>query len=163
MQVGMVFAMIITIVIIGLVLVFGFQQIQSFFCLGSIAQTNKMVADVEALTEELFVLSKGSAKTYRVSLPADGTVCFINETHPGPHPYEDTRLTWNPDRLILEQFLQNPDSASYGSNVWIHRCGDALGQGHSIDFLSPSKSFCAPSGEELFLENKGSSVDISVK
>lgn len=161
MDTGMVFAIIFTLIVVGFILAVGVGQIQSFFCLGSNAQTNKAVNDIETLTEELFVLAKGSSKNYPISLPADAKVCFINITNPSAHPYTDSSKTWNPSRIILESVLRNPSSSSYGSNVWIYRCGDAVGSGYKMDYLSPSKSFCATGGDKLYLENRGKSVDIS--
>lgn len=161
MQIGMVFAIIFTLILIGFLFAVGFNQIQSFFCIGSNAQTNKAVKDIEAFVDEVFILAKGSGKSYPLSLPSDAKLCFINKTNPGPHPYQDTTKTWNPDSLIIEQFLQNPDSPDYGSNLWIYRCGSPLGEGYTMRFLSSSKSFCALSGTTLFLENTGATVDIS--
>lgn len=157
----MVFAIIFTIIVIGFIFAVGFNQIQQFFCLGSNAQANKAVQDIESLVDEVFILAKGSGKTYPLSLPSDVKVCFVNETNPGPHPYMDTTKTWNPDPLVLTQFLGNPESSSYQSNGWIYMCGSTLGEGYDFEFLSPSKSFCAPSGTTLFIENKGATVDIS--
>jgi len=160
-NIGMVFAMIFTVIIIALVLAVGMNQITDFFCLGSNAQANKAVKDIESLVGEVFLLSSGSGKSYPLSLPSDVKVCFINKTNPGPHPYTDTKKTWNPGTLILENFLQNPTSPQYGSNIWIYYCGKELGDGYKMKYLSPSKSFCAPTGSKLYIENTGPSVDIT--
>ncbi|MBI4021125.1 MAG: hypothetical protein HY369_02695 [Candidatus Aenigmarchaeota archaeon] len=160
MDTGLVFAIIFTIIVVGVVVALGMGQIQSFFCVGSNAQTNKAVADIEDIVDEVFVLAKGSAKTYRLALPSDGKVCFVNSTSPGVQPYTDTTQTWNPDPLILEHVFQNPASPGYGSNVWIHYCDRPLGEGYQMKFLAPSKSFCAVSGRTVTIENKGKTVDI---
>jgi hypothetical protein len=159
-QPGMLFAMIFTIIIIGFIFAVGFSQIQDFFCLGSNVQTRKAVKDIESIVDEVFVLAAGSAKTYSLSLPSGAKICFVNKDYPGPQPNPDPATNWNPDRLVLENFLENPNSPQYGSNLWIYFCGNPLGEGYKMKYLSPSKSFCAVSGHKLFLENKGSFVNI---
>lgn len=160
MNVGMIFAIIFTIVIIGAILALGLTQLQDFFCLGSTAQTNKAVNDVETLVDEVFILAKGSGKSFEMALPQDSTICFVNPDNPAPHPYLDTTLTWNPDQVVLEGILNDPSSTQYGSNLWVYSCGNALGEGLKMDHVIPSKSFCAPSGTTIFIENVGGSVDI---
>lgn len=157
----MAFAIVFTLFVIGFLLVIGFNQIQDFFCVGSTAQTFKAVQDVEDLTEEVYILSKGSGKTYPLNLPGGSKLCFLNTTDPRPHPYTNPERTWNPDPVILRNILQNPNSPQYGSNLWIYSCGNSLGEGAKLAHVSPSKSFCASGGDVLFLENKGRSVDIS--
>ena len=160
----MIFAIIFTIIIMGSILALGFTQIQGFLCIGSNAQTVKSFQDITALTNEVFLLSTGSVKTYRLGISGDATMCFINEDDPSPHPYENARRTWNPNPLVLENFLLDPISQYFGSNVWIYSCDNReIGEGHEIQFLSPSQSFCARGGDTLFIENKGASVDISFR
>lgn len=161
MNTGMIFAMIFTVIIIGFILAVGFGQIQDFFCLGSNAQANNAILGIESIVEEVFVMAAGSGKTYPLSLPADVKVCFVNTNDPSPVPYTDRTLTWNPDLLILEEMLENPKSPSYKSNLWIYLCGSPLGEGYKMSYLSPSKSFCAKKGTQLYIENKGAFVDIS--
>ena len=161
-QIGMVFAIIFTVILIGFILAVGMNQIRDFFCIGSNAQTNKAVKDLESLIGEVFLLAKGSSKTYLLNMPSDAKLCFINETNPGPHPYTDPTKTWNPDKLVLDNILLDPNSNYFGSNLWIYRCGTPLGEGYKIKYLSPSKSFCSIRGHKLFLENKGAWVDISI-
>jgi len=161
MDTGMVFAIIFTVIIIGFVLAIGIGQIQDFFCLGSNAQTNKAVMDIESVVEEVYVLARGSSKTYTLSLPADSKICFVAED-PSPHPYLDTTKTWNPDKIILDEVFRNPNSPQYGSNLWIYHCGTPIGEGYKMKYLSPSKSFCAVSGRSIYIENAGAEVDISM-
>ena len=162
MDTGMVFAIIFALILVGFVLAFGVGQIQSFFCLGSNAQTNKAVQDIESYVEEVSVLARGSARTYTISLPSDSKICFVNKNNPSVEPgWPRPELYWNPPQIILENFLQNPQSPSYQSNLWIYSCGRELGEGYKISFLSPTKSFCAGSGQKVYIENKGLSVDIS--
>ncbi len=157
----MVFAMIFTIIMIGAILALGMGQIQDFFCFGSNAQTNKAINDVESLAEEVFLLSKGSSKTYELPIPADTKLCFLNPESPEKVvPYTDTSMTWNPDRIVQE-LLTDPLSPYRGSNLWIRYCGSTAGEGYTIEYLRPSKSFCAVQGVTLFFENSGPSVDIS--
>lgn len=157
----MVFAIIFAIIVIGFIFALGFKQIEGFFCLGSNAQTSKAVKDIEAVVDEVFVLAQGSSKTYPLSLPSDTKICFVEKDNPGPNPDRDPEMTWDPDPLIIEEFLQNPRSPHYRSNLWIYFCGQPLGEGYKMAYLSPSKSFCAVGGHKLFIENKGASVDIS--
>lgn len=158
----MAFAIIFAIIIVGIIVAVGFTQIQQFFCFGSVAQTDKAVKDIESLADEVFVLSEGSSKTYLLALPSDSKLCFINRTHPDVTPYLDPGKTWNPDPLVISQMLRNPSSPSYQAPLWIYRCGDSFGQGYKMRYLSPSRSFCSRHGDQLVLENKGRTVDISI-
>jgi len=158
----MFFAIIFTVIIIGFVIAVGIGQIQDFFCIGSDAQTNTAVKNVEVLVDEMFILAKGSAKTYKLSLPSESRICFVNITNPDPHPYQDVSKTWNPDKIIIDEILKNPNSPQFGSNLWIYRCDSKVGEGYKMKYLTPSKSFCAVGNDEILIENKGSFVDISI-
>lgn len=161
-NVGMVFGIVITIIVIGFVLTMGMGQITEFFCIGSNSQAAKAVKDVESISGEVYLLGKGSSKTHKLSIPSDIKICFVNTEDPSPHPYMDNDLTWNPSKIVLENILLNPNSENYKSNVWIYFCGDPIGEGYKISYVSPSKSFCVSSGRELYIENKASFVDISI-
>ncbi|MBI4182223.1 MAG: hypothetical protein HY520_04625 [Candidatus Aenigmarchaeota archaeon] len=161
MDPGMAIAIIFTLIVIGVIIVFGFGQIGGLFCTGANAQLFKAVQDLEDTVEEVHVLARGSAKTYRVAVPSDTSLCFVNQTNPAPHPYTNPAYTWNPDPLVIDEFLQNPASPAYQAPVWMTPCGSVLGEGYQMKYLSPSRSFCAPGGTTLLIENVGRTVDIS--
>jgi hypothetical protein len=160
-NVGMVFAMIFVLIIIGFILAVGLDQILVLFDVGGQAQMTKAVKDLEKITEEVYLYSEGSSKTYMLSIPSSSRLCFVNKEDPGPQTYTEPERTWFPDKMVLEQFLKNPESQYYGSNIWMYKQGDEFGEGYEISHLSPAKSFCTRGGTKLFLVNKGYSVDIS--
>lgn len=149
MNVGMVFAVIFAIVVMGLVLIFGVDQIINIFCFANEAQTIKAIRDLETEVNNLYVLAEGASKQFDLRIPGDAEFCFVNPSSPGANLLKG----WEPDPVVVSLITEN------GYNLWYTHC---TGQnGHNIAYLSPSDNFCMKSGVILYLENKGTYVDIT--
>ena len=79
MQVGMVFALIFTIILIGFVLIVGIPQLGAFASVGSHAQVIKMIHDIDERVESVYYnAGYGSSETITLSLPSGSRICFID-------------------------------------------------------------------------------------
>jgi len=154
MGIGMVFGIIFAIVVMGMILVFGTDAIISIFCMGSDAQTQKTIKNLQTMVDDLYVLPSGSGDYFTLNLPKDSKLCFVNTTHPGPVFYPDPLKTWDPDvvyqRIITEE----------GYNIWYHHCGGQSGGTIDNLYINPDKNFCAKPGMKIYLENVGRWVAI---
>ncbi len=149
MNVGMVFMVIFTIVVIGLVLVFGMGQIINIFCLANEAQTIKAIKDLENEVDNLYILAEGASKQFDLGIPSDAEFCFVNPSNPEANILKG----WDPDPVIVSLITEN------GYNLWYTHC---TGQnGYKIPYLSPKDNFCVKSGVIFYMENKGIYVDIT--
>jgi len=155
MDVGLVFGIIFAIILIGAVFVYGFDLIKGFFCTGSDAQTLKAVKDLEVSVKDLYALSEGSTLPFKLHLPGDAKICFINPDDLSPNIPKG----WNPDSTLME-LLNTSGTSFYRSNLWIEKCSEKIG--YKIPHLLPAYNFCATQGDELFLENKGYWVEVSL-
>ena len=152
MNTGMVFGIIFAILVIGMLFVFGIDQIANIFCVSNVAQTNKAVSDLENAVENVFNLAEGSAMPFKVSIPRNAEICFVNYSNPVP------MNTWNPDPDMYN-IISNRITANR-FNIWIkYGCGTS-DTGSKISYLRVSENFCAGLGTDLYLENKGYHVAI---
>jgi len=78
MNIGLIFGVIFAIVLIGLLLVFGYQQIVQMQHLQQIAQIKRAMDDLQTATERVYSLGGESAEKFTFSLPGGvSKVCFI--------------------------------------------------------------------------------------
>ena len=152
MDTGLVFGIIFAIIIIALLLVFGIEQIVNIFCMGNIAQADKSVKDLENEVESVYNLAEGSARTFTVRIPGNARICLVNPDDPSP------MNSWAPDPDLYESIKYSIESKQ--QNVWIkYGCGTS-DDGYRIRYLQVSENFCAGSGTELYVENRGYYVAI---
>ena len=143
MDTGLVFGIIFAIIIIGLLLVFGMEQIVNIFCITNTAQTNKAVKDMENAVDNVFNLGQGSAMPFQVSIPRNARICFVDPDNP-------IRMNnWNPStdpdmyRIIMYRI-----NASR-SNMWItYGCGTNRNE-YRVSHLRVSENFCVGLGTEI--------------
>jgi len=171
-SVGMIFTLIIALIMIGAILVFGLPQISAIFGLGGQAQLQKAVKDLEYIVEEVYNLAEYSSRTFKLNIPSGAKICFVDPDNPGPTFYVETKkwMWWNPDRLVIEHMINNPNSPYYRSTVWIYSKEGEIGEGYNIPALRPACiypdqpcNFCVTRGKELYLENRGLTVEVSLK
>jgi len=148
MNIGMVFAIIFAVIVLGFVIVFGWQQIVNIMCLGNEAQTGKAIKDLETSAQSLYGKALGSSSVFKLAIPGDSKFCFINSSNPRSNPGGG----WRPDPVI-ERMIENN-----GYNLWYSHCSGQ--SGYEINHLLVSENFCVRSGAELYLENIGSGVSI---
>jgi hypothetical protein len=150
MQVGAVFGIIFALIIMAFVLYFGADQIANIMCLGNTGQTTKTVHNLESLVDEIQAAGEGSSDTFRMNIPDNAKVCFINPSDPSPSIIGD----WLPDPSI-EEIIRFE-----GFNAWIfYNCGKS-DRGQKMDFIVTDRNFCAHSGDTLLLTNIGIQVKV---
>jgi len=149
MNAGMVFVIIFAIVVMGLVLVFGANQIINIFCFANDAQTSKTIKDLKTEVDNLYILSEGSSKLFDLLIPSDAEFCFVNPSSPEANPMKG----WKPDPVVLSFITEND------YNLWYTHCSGK--NGYNIAHLMPPENFCVKSGTTLYMENKGMYVEIT--
>jgi len=151
MDTTLVFGIIFAIIVIGLLFVFGIEQIGGIFCLGNTAQVDKAVKDLENAVEGVYNLADGSALPFKVAISRNARICLINHSNTVP------MNNWNPHPDLYESI--NYTMYTKRQNVWIeYGCGPD--SGYRIRYLRISENFCVGGGTELYLENKGYYVTI---
>jgi hypothetical protein len=166
MQVSLIFTFIFAIVMIGLIIAFAIGPISNMFGLSAQAQVYKAVKDIEKLTEEIYYQSLGTSRTYTLTIPGGTKICFIDPNNPDRKIYSANEKWkwWDPDPVVINYMIKDPASQYYQSNVWLYY-KEGIGEGYKIARLKTSQTnqnFCAIGGKELFLQNKGPYVEISV-
>ena len=126
MNVGMVFAVIFAVVVVGLVLVFGMEQIINIFCFGSDAQAMSAIKNLENEVDNLYVLAEGASKRYDLGIPADAEFCFID---PSKADQANILKGWEPDPVFVSLIREN----SY--NIWYTSCSGK--NGYKVPYLLP--------------------------
>lgn len=154
MGVGMVFGIIFTIVVIGLILVFGSSVIVDIMCLGSDAQVQKTIQNMEKFVDDLYILPSGSGDYFTINIPGNTKLCIINSTNPKKVFYPEPEKTWNPDKVYQKIIYEE------GYNVWFEQCSGKGGATINHLFMDPDKNFCVKSGTMLYLKNVGRYVAI---
>jgi len=157
MNVGLVFGMIFTVIIIGFVIAYGTGMIGDIFCLTGSAETHKALIDIESMAEEVYNYGFGSSRVYSLALPSGSKICFVDTDDPSTQVYPIRAYNWVPTEA-QEIIISN-----LSRNIWYKDCNGA--DYTTIERLQPAdlKSFCAPGGTELYFENAGSIVEISVR
>ena len=169
-SVGMIFTMIIALIMIGAIFAFGLPQIGTILGMGGQAQLQKAVKDLEYTVAEVYNLAEYSSRTTRVSLPSGTKLCFIDVEDPSPRIFTEAQrdLWWNPDPFVITQMINNPNSPYYQSNLWMYTSSEGMGEGYKIPGMAVACtrhpcSFCITGTNELFLENRGLTVEVSLK
>lgn len=154
MQVGAVFGIIFALIVMAFVLYFGADQIANIICLGNTGQTTKEVMNLENLVDDIQAAGEGSSDTFRMNIPDNAKVCFIDPNNPSPSIVGD----WVPDpNSFIEEIIKME-----GFNMWIfYNCGKS-DNGHKTDFLVTDNNFCASSGDTLLLTNIGIQVKVEM-
>jgi hypothetical protein len=154
MGVGMVFGIIFAIVVIGMIMIFGSDAINSIFCMGNDAQMQKTIKNMQNFVDELYTHPSGSGDYFIVNIPGGFWLCFMNSTNPSPVFYPEQHKTWNPDR-VYQRIIKDE-----GYSIWYNKCSGESGGKINHFFISPEKNFCVKSGTELYFENMGRWVTI---
>jgi hypothetical protein len=161
MQVGAVFGLILALIVMAVVLFFGSGQIANIICIGNVGQTNNAIKNLESLVDDIQASAEGSSDTFRLSIPQNAEVCFIDPEDPSISVVNG----WVPDDdmwpIIQEKIL------SQGYNVWIeYKCGNPE-SGYKMKYVvtpEPGQkgNFCAGSGETILLTNVDTNEGVRV-
>ena len=147
MNVGLIFGVVFTLILIGFVLIFGGQGIMNLM---NISGETKIYSDISTLEKEvsnLYSMSENSAKTITVHAENDVKVCFVD-----PDRADITENGWVADGKY--DFIAQ--HSRY--NVFIIK-KDGF-DGKTIKHLKPRHNFCIISRKTLTVINKGRYVDI---
>ena len=159
MDVSMVFGIIFTIIVMAVLLVFGWDQIANLLGFGGDAQTLRSIDSLGKKIDFIYQNAENSRSEFTLSFPKDYKLCFFNSSNPAPKYYSDRSMTWNPDQTV--KFMINQS----GFNSWYYSGTDnASGRGHSFRYLDipTEKNFCAPGGTKLSVVNRGYSVEVEL-
>ena len=156
MQVGMIFALVFAVIMIGLIFVFALPMIGDLMNVGGQAQINKMIKDIETKIDNLYWnAGYGSSEVLKISLPADTRICFINPDDLSNAIYKEKWRIWSQDEAI-KVMIRNEEY-----NLWYYYGEDQ--NGYKVNHLLVSgKNFCTISGTEIYLENTGKQVSVSL-
>ena len=160
MQVGAVFGLIMAIIVMGFVLVFGTGLFEDMMCIGNVGQTNKAVKSLESVIDSVQALDEGSSDTFRVSIPTNAVVCFVDPDDPRPSIVGG----WMPDPELYPVIKENIETGSY--NMWIeYNCGSGTNPGYVVDRMvrpqpGQAGNFCVRAGDTLLLTNVGVHVRV---
>lgn len=156
MDAGQVFGIIFALIFLAFFLIFGLDQLKDFFCIGSDAQVAKQVKDLEVIVEDLYTKTEGSSVSVDLRLPGDGSICFLNPSNYG----RNIDYGWNPQPTVIREILENPNHEDYNASIWIRKCGGE--EAYKISNLRSDINFCVGKGKEIFLENRGFFVQVSL-
>lgn len=159
MNVGMVFAIIFAMIMIAMILVFGIGQIGNVFCLSSDAQVAGSIRDLEAMVEEVYVMSEGSSRVFDVRLPGGSQLCFVDPQDPGTNQFagQEAVHNWIADPAY-EAIIED-----YGYNLWYTQCSGKSGYQFEHLQVSGRGSFCVDGGDSLYLANRGRYVEVDFR
>ncbi len=159
MQVGHAFGIIFAIIVMGFVILVGTGMFQDMMCVGNIGQTDRAVKQLEDRVDNVQALDSGSSTTFRMTMPSNAMVCFIDPEDPRP----SITGNWLPDPDLYPVIEQSIRTGGY--NVWIeHGCGESDPGYRMAHITLPGEghqgNFCVRSGDTLMLTNVGTEVMI---
>ena len=146
MNIGMVFIIIFSIVVIMMFFIFGFDSLQGMMCLGNEATTTKAIKDLESMVIDTSLQGESSSNIFKLRISEDSRFCFID-----PENADVKTITWNADRIAIGHIREN------NFNLWYDHCTGT--SGFTFDKLKSVENFCVKSAD-LYLENKGFFVSI---
>lgn len=156
MDVGMVFGIILSVIVIVVLLGYGLNAILGISATQNAAQIRNAVADLETRVDNVANFAEGSTLTHTLRLPASVTFCFVNPADPGRAVYPEPDKNWLPDPGIGGIITEE------GYTLWTIDESTGEENGYVIAGLVPAGgNFCAGSGATLFLENQGLMVAVS--
>lgn len=154
MNVDFVFGIIFALIVIGLLLFFGFEQITKIIGINKDVLLKEQMTNLEKTADKVFEMSMGSTQDFDFKFyDVLEKVCFINTDDPSPNPGED----WDPT-----PFLVNITDRYHPNMIVFEKVAAGLAKPdwYNISHISPDQSFCMVFEGKLWLENKGTYVNI---
>jgi len=151
MDVSMVFGIIFTLIVIGVLLVFGWGQIANIFGLGEEAQVANTIQNLGKKIDDIYYKAEGSRASFTLSFPKEYRMCFFNSSDPSPRFYSDRSRTWNPGQTTIFRINQSE------YNSWYYKGNDEMGRGYTFSHLDmpTENNFCAAGGSKIYIVNRG--------
>ena len=151
MEVGLVFGIIFTAIIIGFLLFFGFKYINEMFGVNCEAVLGDQIIKLRDRVGDTFQLSMGATQEFTLIVPnCIEKICFVNPGDPSSYG------NWETNNVINNMIL------AYGYNMIVFN-EDKTFNGHKIDHLTTEYNFCVSSKKNLLLKNDGSFVVIELE
>jgi hypothetical protein len=154
MDAGMVFGIIFTIFVMGIVLVFGWDQILIILGFGEQAQMTNELKSINQKVDQVYNMAENSEKSHTLSISSSSKICFFNSSDPSARIYSDDSLSWKPDP-VYRTLIKNE-----GYNTWYY-AGNTK-SGYTIPKLDmpTDKNFCAAGGSKIYIIRKYNGVEI---
>jgi hypothetical protein len=154
MDAGMVFGIIFTIFVMGIILVFGWDQISNFLGFGVKAQISRELESIKQKVDKVYNMAENSEESHTLSISSPNKICFFNSSNPSARIYSDDSISWKPDP-VYRTLIKNE-----GYNTWYY-AGDTK-NGYTIPKLDmpTDKNFCAPGGSKIYIIRMYDGVEI---
>lgn len=152
MDVGMVFAMIFTAIVIVFLLTGGMKMIMDLLGFGESAQIEAQIRGLgNTVSKEVYWLPIGGSKPFEFALTS-GTdrVCFLDYLDPRANPAKG----WEGNNVIEYQVRQENYTIYY-----FFKNGDE--NGYPVERARVMESFCISSSQDIMLTSRGRYVEIS--
>lgn len=150
------FTVIFTLIVIALLLLFGFQQIRKLIDLNKAIETKQFETQLTATVQDVYTEPPGSNRALHITVPTAITIiCFLDIT-------KDLRTLPYPS--VSDQAATLRDITTKPYNVFfIANTGEKTPDPLAIQKLQPTENICIPTEGTLnaVLENKGKTVTIT--
>ena len=164
MDVSLIFGIIFTLIVIGALLVFGWDLIADFFGIGGESQVLRTIENLGKKVSEIYRLAEGSSEQFSLSFPKEYRLCFFNSSYPEERFYSDKSRNWDPDSTTKYSI----NASHY--NAWYYKGeNDAAGSGKRIPYLEinaeppppqNNNNFCALGGSKIYIVKKWEWVEV---
>lgn len=150
MNVGLVFGIIFTAIVIGFLLFFGFKYINEMFTVNCDAILGDQIIKFRDQVGKTFRLSLGASQEFTLIVPSCvEKICFVDPESP------DSYGNWETNNILTRMILQN----KYSMIVFNK---DRTFRGYEVDHLKAEYNFCVSSKQKLLLKNDGSFVAVKL-
>ncbi len=153
MNVGLIFGIIFAIIVMGMLIVFGMQNIGSVIEVSCESHIGQEMINIEKAVDKVRTFSQGSSIELIVLVPSCvERVCFVDPQHP---EIENKKGGWMTNDFISDLVSSN------GHNVVLLK-DDGSYDGYTVSKLRPVENFCITTKEKTVLRNMGSRIEISL-
>ncbi len=155
MNVGMLFGIIFSMIIIGFVLYFGYTYIGEYMDIQGDAGLMQQILRLDNAADEVYNMAFESSKRFSLSFSGGGKVCFVDPSNPSSNPDDG----WETNEVLTRMVSGN------NHNVVVLLPDGRYDYGKEIEHLAPlrSSNFCVEGDSEFLLRNEGKYVSITVR
>jgi hypothetical protein len=153
MDVSLIFGIIFTAIVMGLLIFFGFRYVSDMITINCDSQTAQQLVNLENAVKSTLSLSKDSVQEFKIIVQTNCApqVCFVNPDVPIANPEGG----WNPEEYAT--YLVTRDKF----NVLVYGTGDKI-NGYTVDKFKPFVNFCLTSSRNVMLRNGGRNVEVTL-
>lgn len=152
MEVGMVFAIIFSVIVIVFLLTGGMKMITDFLGFGEGAQIEAGIRELRNVaSKEVYWLPIGGSKPFEFTVtPGTDRVCFFDYLDPRANPERG----WEGNNVIEYQVRQE----NYTVYLFMKNGNE---NGYQIERARAEESFCIKSTQDIMLTSRGRYVEIA--